>query len=61
MYKRKTIDVWEIQGNCGYGWEMETTEETKKDAIKQLKCYQENVNYPVRIVKKREKIESKEV
>ena len=23
-YQRKTKDVYEIQGNCGYGWDTET-------------------------------------
>lgn len=58
MYQRKTVDVWEIQGNCGYGWECECTEESRNNAIAQAKCYRENVNYPIRIVKKREKIEN---
>jgi len=58
MYIRKTIDEYEIQGNNGYGWECETTEETYKAAKEQLKCYRENVNYPVRIVKKRVKKEN---
>lgn len=58
MYKRKTKDVYEIQSNCGYGWDCETTEENWKDAKAQLKCYIENVNYPVRIVKKRKKLVS---
>jgi len=53
MYQRKTIDEWEIQGNNGYGWECETTEGTLKEARDQAKCYRENVNYPIRIVKKR--------
>jgi hypothetical protein len=53
-YKRKTRDEYEIQGyHDGYGWEMETTESTWKDAKKQLVCYRKNVTYPVRIVKKR--------
>ena len=52
-YKRKTHDEYEIQGNCGYGWEVETTEETWADAKAQAKCYRENVNYPIRIVKRR--------
>jgi len=55
-YVRKTYDEYEIQGNCGYGWDCETTEETWKDAKAQAKCYRENVNYPIRIVKKRVKI-----
>ena len=42
MYKRKTKDEWEIQGNYGHGWEMVTTEETYRQAREQLKCYREN-------------------
>ena len=52
-YKRKTHDEWELQGNYGYGWDMLTTEETKQDAMKQLKCYRENERIPLRIVKRR--------
>ena len=52
-YIRKTVDEWEIQGNNGYGWECETTETSRKDALTQVKCYRENVAYPMRIVKKR--------
>jgi len=53
MYVRKTEDEFEIQGNCGYGWECETTETTWRKAREQARCYRENVNYPIRIVKKR--------
>jgi hypothetical protein len=56
MYKRKTEDEYEIQGNNGYGWETETTEVNWKDAKAQAKCYRENVSYPIRIVKKRIRI-----
>lgn len=56
MYIRKTKDIYEIQVNYGYGWDVETTEENYNDAKVQLKCYRDNVSYPVRIVKKREKI-----
>ena len=56
MYIRKTKDIYEIQVNYGYGWDVETTEENYSDAKEQLKCYRDNVSYPVRIVKKREKI-----
>ena len=55
-YIRKTKDVYEIQSNCGYGWDLETTEETYKEARDQLKTYRANLSYPVRIVKKRERI-----
>ena len=60
MYKRKTYDEYEIQGNCGYGWDLETTELTMKDAKIQAKCYRENVNYPIRIIKKRVRITESE-
>jgi len=57
-YKRKTVDEYEIQGNYGQGWECITTEETRKAAREQLRCYSENEAYPHRIIKKRVKIES---
>ncbi len=57
MYKRKTVDEYEIQGNYGQGWEMVTTESTRKEAKAQLKCYNENEPNPHRIVAKRVKIE----
>lgn len=41
-YERKTVDVWEIQGNYGYGWEMLTQEETRQEAKAQLRCYIQN-------------------
>lgn len=53
-YKRKTIDVWYIESNCGYGWDLETTELTFREAKEQLKCYRENYPYPTRIRKGRE-------
>ncbi len=63
MYKRKTRDVWEIQGYYGdqYGYEVVTIGETWTEAKELLKCYRENESVPFKIVKKREKIESKEV
>jgi hypothetical protein len=61
MYQRKTKDVWEVQGNYGYGWEMVTTEESRSDAKKQLACYDENEpNVPHRLKMVREKIEEEE-
>jgi hypothetical protein len=56
MYKRKTVDEYEVQGNYGQGWEMVTTEETRKAAKEQCKCYDNNEPYPHRIVKKRVKL-----
>ena len=56
-YTRKTVDEYEIQGNYGQGWEMVTTEETRKEARVQLKCYNDNEPYAHRIIKKRVRIE----
>jgi hypothetical protein len=56
VYTRKTKDVWAIMGNYGYGWEEVTAEDTKKDAIEQLKTYRDNENYPFKIKKYREKL-----
>ena len=55
-YIRKTVDEYEVQGNYGQGWECVTTEETRKAAREQLKCYNDNEPYPHRIVKKRVKV-----
>ena len=53
MYQRKTIDEYELQGHYGFGWECLTTEETRKAAREQLKCYRDNEGGIYRIVKKR--------
>ena len=59
MYKRKTTDEYEVQGFYGaLGWEMVTTEETRKQAKERLREYNENEPYPHRIVKKRINIEA---
>lgn len=42
MYKRKTVDIYEIQGLYTYGYEVVTYEETRKEALQQLKAYREN-------------------
>ena len=55
-YKRKTVDCYAIEGNCGYGWDIECNCDDRADAKKQQKTYRENVNYPVRIKKWRERI-----
>ena len=44
---------YHIQGYYKYyGWETETIEETLEEAEEQAKCYRENVDYPIRILKK---------
>ena len=40
----------------GYGWDIECNCEDRADAKAQLKTYRENVIYPVRIKKWRERI-----
>lgn len=56
-YTRKTRDVWHFLVNYGQGWEHETTEATRAEAVAQRKCYAENCpQYPTRIVKRRERI-----
>lgn len=55
-YTRKTEDEFEIQAlyPYGQGWEMVTTETTRKLSREQRKCYRENEpGVPFRIVKKR--------
>lgn len=57
MYKRKTIDYYVIEGFYkGCGWDIECYCDDWKDARERLKDYRDNVNYPVRIKKWREKI-----
>lgn len=58
-YIRKTYDEWEIQGNYSGNWECETTEDNRKSAREQLKCYRDNVpGIGFRVVKKRVKIKN---
>jgi len=61
-YKRKTMDQWVIECNYGFGdgWEAECVELRRKDARDRLKEYQENSPYPVRIRKRRVKIDGED-
>lgn len=56
MYKRKTIDRWDIMANYGYGWEVECSEYTYKDAKMNLKLYRENGGGVYKLVKRRERV-----
>lgn len=42
MYKRKTVDEYQIHGLYAYGWEEVTCESTYKTAKERLKEYREN-------------------
>ena len=57
VYKRKTIDRWDIMTNYGYGWECKNSEYTLSDAKRSLREYRENVRADVRLEKHREKID----
>lgn len=54
---RKTRDCWRFYLNYGQGWEHEITEYSRAEMKENRKAYRENCNYPLRIVKGREKIE----
>jgi hypothetical protein len=58
MYTRKTKDVWTLLGYYGpeNGWEEVLTENTRKEAMEQLKTYRENEPYSFKITKRREKL-----
>lgn len=56
-YKRKTVDVYEIEGFYSYGWECVTAEDSHKEARERLKEYRANEpGTAFRLVIKREKI-----
>ena len=55
-YQRKTKDVYNIVTNYGYGWEVECTEDTYKEAKQRLKEYRENTEAQVKLEKKRERL-----
>lgn len=55
MYKRKTIDRWDIMANYGYGWDCEVSEYTRTEAIQTLKEYRENGIGVYRLEKHRER------
>ena len=59
-YVRKTKDRWDIETNYGYGWEVECSEYTLKEAKEQIKCYRDNVDKygrgQSRLVKRKERV-----
>jgi hypothetical protein len=58
-YVRKTRDYWDIEQQTLEGWEVVTSEVTRTDSRRSLREYRENQpEYPVRAVKRREKIET---
>ena len=56
-YVRKTRDRWDIETNYGYGWDVECSEYTYKEAKDRLKEYRENVyGAGIRMRKRREPV-----
>ena len=55
--RQKTITVYVIQVHYGgqYGWEDVTEEEVLSEARDRRKEYRENVSYPVRLIRRRER------
>ena len=54
MYKRKTIDRWDILANYGYGWDCECSEYTRDEAIQTLNEYRKNGTGCYKLEKHRE-------
>lgn len=46
------IVTFDVEGNYGHGWEVLTSEETRKAAREQVKCYRENEGGQYRIVRR---------
>ncbi len=40
-YVRKTVDRYDIETNCGYGWEAESSYDTYKEAKRDIAGYRE--------------------
>lgn len=59
-YVRKTYDEYDIVTNYGYGWEVECSEPTMKEARQTKKEYIENASglIGIKIVKRRVKIDA---
>jgi len=56
MYKRKTIDTYQLHVDYGQGWEHEVTEFTRKELKARIAEYKANCSYPLMGKKVREKI-----
>lgn len=60
-YKRKTYDLFEIQGRYGCGWEVVTTETSFREAKDRIREYRENeLGVSFRIKTKRMPVENTE-
>jgi len=58
MRQRKTVDVWNVYGNYGAGWECVTAEASRREALRRLREYRENEpQYAHKLVMRREPIQ----
>ena len=58
QYQRVTADYWELQGHYSQGWECLCAASSRREALGNGKAYRKNEpNTPLRIVRKRERIE----
>jgi len=46
------IVTYDLEGQYGHGWEIVTSEETRKEAREQMKCYRENEGGTYRIIRR---------
>jgi hypothetical protein len=53
---RRTVQEFIVQGNYGYGWDDESTEDNEKEAKVRLKEYQLNGSGSYRLIKRRVKV-----
>ena len=49
----KTIEIWVLQGNYGYGWDDLTWGYTSDDIREDYKDYRKNTNIPLRTIIRR--------
>lgn len=56
-YERKTTDRWDIESNYGYGWEVEDSCYSLKEAKINYQLYLENGTGMYRLIKRRERKE----
>jgi hypothetical protein len=57
MYKRKTIDEYQIHQHTSCGWEEVAAYDNRPEAKADIKAYRENQpEYPVKIIKRRVKL-----
>jgi len=56
MYKRKTVDCFDVMGLYNGQWEVVTSADTRREARSLLNDYRQNENGAFKIKKYREKI-----